>query len=41
MDPAAKGSQPVAAIHAPRRIPYGVHGLFLTPDQLAKQWIRK
>ena len=38
MDPTAQGSQPIATVHAPHRIPYGVHGLFLTPDQLATQW---
>jgi len=28
---------PLARIKAPHRIPYGVHAMFMTPEQLAKQ----
>ena len=31
---------PVARVMPPHRIPYGVHGNFLTPEELAAQWKR-
>ena len=33
-------SAPVARVMPPHRIPYGVHGNFLTPEELAAQWER-
>ena len=33
-------SEPIAKVQSPHRIPYGVHALFLTPDQLALQGAR-
>ena len=30
-------SEPIAVVKAPHRIPYGVHGLFLTPSELERQ----
>jgi carotenoid cleavage dioxygenase-like enzyme len=34
---ALDGGAPIAKVKAPHRIPYGVHGLFLSPEQLEKQ----
>ena len=34
----AKSAEPVAKVKAPHRVPYGVHGLFLTPEELQRQW---
>lgn len=30
-------AEPIAVVKAPHRIPYGVHGLFLTPSELERQ----
>jgi carotenoid 9,10(9',10')-cleavage dioxygenase 1 len=29
--------EPIAKVKAPQRIPYGVHAMFMTPEQLANQ----
>jgi carotenoid cleavage dioxygenase-like enzyme/acyl-CoA reductase-like NAD-dependent aldehyde dehydrogenase len=31
-------TEPIARVKMPHRVPYGVHGNWLTPEQLARQW---
>jgi carotenoid cleavage dioxygenase len=34
----SESTAPIAVVHPPHRIPYGVHALWLEPEELARQW---